>query len=58
MHCDGGLSPNQALLNSAAGIATSLKVLFSAEDCSGAAAREPQLRLERNEVLSFPRIRV
>ena len=33
-----------------AGIATSLKVLFSAEDCSGAATGEPQLRLERNEV--------
>jgi hypothetical protein len=33
-----------------AGIATSLKVLFAAEDCSGAATQEPQLRLERNEV--------
>ena len=34
-----------------AGIATSLKVLFAAEDCSGAATQEPQLRLERNEVI-------
>lgn len=36
-----------------AGIATSLKVLFSAEDCSGDQTAEPQLKLERNEVIAM-----
>ncbi|KAK9916428.1 hypothetical protein WJX75_002458 [Coccomyxa subellipsoidea] len=35
------------------GIATSLKVLFSAEDCSGDQTAEPQLKLERNEVIAM-----
>jgi len=36
-----------------AGIATSLKVLFSADDCSGNPANGPQLVLERNEVIAL-----
>ena len=35
------------------GIATSLKVLFSADDCSGNPANGPQLVLERNEVIAL-----
>ena len=35
-----------------AGIATSLKVLFSADDCSGHPANA-QLALERNEVIAL-----
>lgn len=36
-----------------AGIATSLKVLFSADDCTGAHPAGPELRLERNEVIAL-----
>jgi len=36
-----------------AGITTSLKVLFSADDCSGNPANGPQLVLERNEVIAL-----
>ena len=32
---------------------TSLKVLFSADDCSGNPANGPQLVLERNEVIAL-----
>ena len=39
-------------LVSRAGIATSLKVLFSADDCSGALSGQP-LQLERNEVIAM-----
>lgn len=40
-------------LECCAGIATSLKVLFSADDCTGAQPAEPQLQLERNEVIAM-----
>lgn len=36
-----------------AGIATSLKVLFTSESCDGAAHGHPQLELERNEVIAL-----
>uniref|UniRef100_A0A1D1ZRV9 Endoplasmic oxidoreductin-1 n=2 Tax=Auxenochlorella protothecoides TaxID=3075 RepID=A0A1D1ZRV9_AUXPR len=35
------------------GVATSLKILFSAEDCSGAPVPEQGLQLERNEVIAL-----
>lgn len=36
-----------------AGIATSLKILFSSDDCTGAPASSSQLYLERNEVIAL-----
>lgn len=36
-----------------AGIATSLKILFSQEDCSSSVSTVPQLHLERNEVIAL-----
>jgi ERO1-like protein alpha len=36
-----------------AGIATSLKILFSEDDCGGVPSAEPQLQLERNEVIAL-----
>ena len=36
-----------------AGIATSLKVLFAAEDCGSASGQPQQLQLERNEVIAM-----
>jgi len=36
-----------------AGIATSLKVLFAAEDCGSANWQPQQLQLERNEVIAM-----
>ncbi|KAL3154147.1 hypothetical protein ABBQ32_013672 [Trebouxia sp. C0010 RCD-2024] len=35
------------------GIATSLKILFSQEDCSNSVSAVPQLHLERNEVIAL-----
>ncbi|KAK9810482.1 hypothetical protein WJX72_011392 [[Myrmecia] bisecta] len=35
------------------GIATSLKVLFSSDDCTGLPTNEPRLTLERNEVIAL-----
>ena len=37
----------------AAGIATSLKILFSSDDCSGAPLIKPPLSLEHNEVIAL-----
>ena len=36
-----------------AGIATSLKILFSQEDCSDSISSVPHLHLERNEVIAL-----
>ena len=42
-----------AACDASAGIATSMKVLFSAEDCDGSQTEAPTLVLERNEVIAI-----
>ena len=36
-----------------AGIATSLKILFSSDSCEGPTGQQPALELERNEVIAL-----